>query len=242
MRIIPAIDILDGKCVRLTKGDYATSKIYHENPLDVALQFEAAGLQYLHIVDLDGAKSKHIVNHHVLREIASKTSLKIDFGGGIKTEEDLQIAFDCGASQVTAGSIAVQSRETVFNWGAKYGTGKIIIGADVNNEYIAINGWQEQSSLFLYDLLEDYMHYGFQYVICTDISKDGMLQGPSVALYKKVLERFPEIKLIASGGVSSIDDLQVLADLGLDGAIIGKAIYEGKVELHDLVKLQNHAG
>jgi len=236
MEIIPAIDIIDGKCVRLSQGDYAQKIIYNENPLEVAKQFEAAGLQRLHLVDLDGAKASHIVNHKTLQTICSQTKLKIDFGGGIKTDEDIKIAFDSGAQQITAGSIAVKSRDTVLRWLDKYGAEKIILGADVKDEMIAVSGWQENSSINLFGFLKDYVAHGIQYVICTDIAKDGMLQGSSISLYKKILQQFPSIKLIASGGVSDLDELNVLRETGLHGAIIGKAIYEGKVALADLSK------
>ncbi len=234
MLLIPAIDIIDGKCVRLSQGDYAQKKIYNESPLEVAKEFQAAGITHLHLVDLDGAKSHHIVNHEVLKTIAQNTGLQVDFGGGIKSDEDAQTAFESGAQQITVGSIAVKSRETVLRWLQQYGAEKIILGADVKGESIAINGWQESSSLNLFDFLEDYIRHGIQYVICTDISKDGMLQGPSFALYKKILSRFPEIKLIASGGVSSMEDLFRLDEMGLYGAIIGKAIYEGNISLQQL--------
>lgn len=236
MEIIPAIDIIDGKCVRLSQGDYAQKTIYNENPLEVAKQFEAAGLKRLHLVDLDGAKASHIVNHKTLEEISKHTKLQIDFGGGIKTDADIQLAFDCGANQITAGSIAVKSRDTVLHWLDKYGAEKIILGADVKDEMIAVSGWQENSSINLFGFLKDYVAHGIQYVICTDISKDGMLQGSSMVLYKKILQEFPSLKLIASGGVSDSDELKVLSEAGLHGAIIGKAIYEGKISLDDLSK------
>lgn len=236
MQIIPAIDIIDGKCVRLSQGDYAQKTIYNENPLEVAKQFEAAGLKRLHLVDLDGAKASHIVNHKTLEEISKHTKLQIDFGGGIKTNPDIQLAFDCGANQITAGSIAVKSRDTVLHWLDKYGAEKIILGADVKDEMIAVSGWQENSSINLFGFLKDYVAHGIQYVICTDIAKDGMLQGSSIELYKKILKEFPSLKLIASGGVSDLDELKVLSEAGLHGAIIGKAIYEGKISLDDLSK------
>ena len=236
MHIIPAIDIIDGKCVRLTKGDYATKKIYHEDPLEVAKKFEDAGITRLHLVDLDGAKSQHIVNYKVLHSLASNTRLLIDFGGGIKSDADIQLAFDNGAAQITAGSIAAKSPETVFKWIDIYGAEKIILGADVKNEQVAINGWQENSSINLFDMLESYVQAGIQFVICTDIEKDGMLKGPAFELYKKISTRFPGVKLIASGGVSQMDDVRRLAELDLFGAIIGKAIYEGNIDLIQLVK------
>ncbi len=236
MEIIPTIDIIDGKCVRLSQGDYAQKTIYNENPLEVAKQFEAAGLKRLHLVDLDGAKASHIVNHKALEEISKHTNLQIDFGGGIKTDADIQLAFDCGANQITAGSIAVKSRDTVLHWLDKYGAEKIILGADVKDELIAVSGWQENSSINLFGFLKDYAAHGIQFVICTDISKDGMLQGSSIDLYKKILKEFPTLKLIASGGISDLDELKVLSEAGLHGAIIGKAIYEGKISLDDLSK------
>jgi phosphoribosylformimino-5-aminoimidazole carboxamide ribotide isomerase len=236
MEIIPAMDIIDGKCVRLVQGDYAQKTIYNENPLEVAKQFEAAGLKRLHMVDLDGAKASHIINHKTLEAVASQTKLKIDFGGGIKSDEDIALAFECGAQQITAGSIAVKSRETVIRWIEKYGSEKIILGADVKDEMIAVNGWQESSALNLFDFLRDYMELGIKYVICTDIAKDGMLQGASIALYKKIQAKFPSLNLIASGGVSDINDVQLLSDAGLYGAIIGKAIYEERIKLPDLAK------
>lgn len=233
MRIIPAIDIIDGKCVRLTKGDYTTQKTYNENPLEVAKEFEANGIQYLHLVDLDGARSKHIVNHEVLHEITSKTSLTVDFGGGIKSDDDVRIAFENGAAQITGGSIAVQQPETFLRWLSTYGSERIILGADSYNRKIATNGWQQQSELDVLDFIIRYSQLGIQYVICTDISKDGMLQGTSNELYSEILQK-TNVKLIASGGVSSIDDVVALKQLGCEGAIIGKAIYEGKIQLKEL--------
>lgn len=234
MFIIPAIDIIEGKCVRLTQGDYAKKKFYNENPLEVAKDFEAAGITHLHLVDLDGAKSQHIVNQKVLERISKNTNLKIDFGGGIKTDEDIRIAFDCGANQVTGGSIAVKDRETFLGWINKYGADKIILGADVKNGNIAVNGWKEESQEELIGFLENYIKSGIQYVICTDISKDGMLQGTATELYKQILDKFPSLKLIASGGVSSVEDLIELKDAGLYGAIVGKAFYEGRIKLNEL--------
>ena len=236
MQIIPAIDIIDGKCVRLSQGDYAQKIIYNESPVEVAKQFEAAGITGLHLVDLDGAKAHHIINHEVLRQITLQTKLQVDFGGGIKSDEDIEKAFACGATQITAGSIAVKSRDTVLKWFTKYGADKIIIGADVRDEFIAVGGWIETSQLNIFDFLEDYINHGAMYVICTDIAKDGMLQGASVALYKKILGRFPTLKLIASGGVSNLNDLELLQQHGLYGAIVGKAIYEGCISLDDLSK------
>lgn len=235
MRLIPAIDIIEGKCVRLSKGDYGTKKIYNENPLEVAKQFESHGIQYLHLVDLDGAKSKHIVNHKVLESIASQTSLKIDFGGGLKSDEDLKIAFESGASQITGGSIAVKDKETFLEWLKTYGSEKIILGADANNEKVAVSGWQEESKQNLVPFIQSYQKDGIQYVICTDISKDGMLQGPSFDLYRKILSQTESgLKLIASGGISTFDELPKLAEIGCEGTIIGKAIYENRISLKQL--------
>ncbi|SHJ23899.1 1-(5-phosphoribosyl)-5-[(5-phosphoribosylamino)methylideneamino]imidazole-4-carboxamide isomerase [Flavobacterium haoranii] len=234
MRIIPAIDIIEGKCVRLSKGDYDTKKIYNENPLEVAKQFEAHGIQYLHLVDLDGAKSSQIVNYKVLEQIASKTSLKIDFGGGLKSDADLRIAFESGAKQITGGSIAVKNPEIFKKWITQYGAEAIILGADANNEKIAISGWLEESTKEVIPFIQNYQEEGIQYVICTDISKDGMLQGPSFDLYKRILEQIPNVKLIASGGISTFDELPKLAELGCEGTIIGKAIYENRISLKQL--------
>ncbi|WP_298319003.1 1-(5-phosphoribosyl)-5-[(5-phosphoribosylamino)methylideneamino]imidazole-4-carboxamide isomerase [uncultured Aquimarina sp.] len=236
MRIIPAIDIIDGKCVRLSKGDYDTKKIYNENPLEVAKEFEDHGIQYLHLVDLDGAKSKHIVNHKVLEQIASKTNLKIDFGGGLKTDEDLKIAFNSGANQITGGSIAVKNPDIFKSWLSKFGNDKIILGADAQNEKIAVSGWLEESDKELIPFVKEYQKEGISYVICTDISKDGMLEGPSFDLYKKMLTEINDIKLIASGGISTFDELPKLAELGCEGTIIGKAIYENRISLKQLEK------
>ncbi|MFB9053705.1 1-(5-phosphoribosyl)-5-[(5-phosphoribosylamino)methylideneamino]imidazole-4-carboxamide isomerase [Formosa undariae] len=237
MRIIPAIDIIDGKCVRLTKGDYDTKKIYNENPLEVAKSFEDAGVEYLHLVDLDGAKASTIINYKVLEQITSKTNLKVDFGGGLKTNEDLYIAFNSGAKQVTGGSIAVKDSTMFESWIQKYGSQKIILGADAKNEKVAISGWLEESSLEVTPFIKGYMNKGIQYVICTDISKDGMLEGPSFDLYKKIITENPNIKLIASGGISCKEELPKLKELGCEGVIIGKAIYENKISMKDLEKL-----
>jgi len=238
LRIIPAIDIIEGKCVRLTKGDYSTKKIYNENPLEVAKAFEAAGIQYLHVVDLDGAKASQIVNHKVLEQIASKTTLKIDFGGGLKSDKDLEIAFNSGANQVTGGSIAVKNPTVFESWIAKFGAEKIILGADFypdsSGGKIATNGWQEESSLQLIPFIKSYQNKGIQYVICTDISKDGMLQGPSFEVYQQILSEAKNIKLIASGGISTFDELPKLAEIGCEGVIIGKAIYENNISLQQL--------
>ncbi|MDY3317391.1 1-(5-phosphoribosyl)-5-[(5-phosphoribosylamino)methylideneamino]imidazole-4-carboxamide isomerase [Riemerella anatipestifer] len=236
MRIIPAIDIINGKCVRLTKGDYATQKIYNENPLEVAKEFEANGIEYLHLVDLDGAKSKHIVNYKVLEIIAQNTTLKIDFGGGIKSNEDVKIAFESGASQVTGGSIAVQNPSVFLEWLNQYGNERIILGADANNRKIATQGWLESSEKEVLEFIAEYEQKGIRYVVCTDIAKDGMLQGTSNELYQEILQK-TKVKLIASGGVSSLNDLIKLKEIGCDGAIVGKAIYEGKINLQELNRL-----
>jgi phosphoribosylformimino-5-aminoimidazole carboxamide ribotide isomerase len=238
MRIIPAIDIIEGKCVRLTKGDYTTKKIYNESPLEVAKEFEASGIEYLHVVDLDGAKASEIINYKVLEQIATKTNLKIDFGGGLKSNKDLEIAFNSGANQITGGSIAVKNSEIFESWIAQYGAEKIILGADFYPDNaggkIATNGWQEESSLSLLPFIKEYQQKGIQYVICTDISKDGMLQGPSFEVYKDVLQEVNPLKLIASGGISSFDELPRLAENGCEGVIIGKAIYENRISLQQL--------
>ncbi len=237
IELIPAIDLIDGKCVRLSKGDYDTKKIYNENPLEVALEFEAHGIKRLHVVDLDGAKAGQIINHKILESIASKTNLIVDFGGGLKTTEDLRIAFECGAKMVTGGSIAVKNPGEFTGWIQKYGAEKIILGSDVKNKKIAISGWTETSTLDLFDFLEDYVKKGITKTICTDISKDGMLQGPSIELYKDILSRFPDLYLIASGGVSNMADIEALAEAGLPAVIFGKAVYEGHITMKDLEKM-----
>lgn len=234
MRIIPAIDIIDGKCVRLSQGDYDQKKIYNENPLDVAKSFEDAGLKDLHLVDLDGAKAGKVTNWKVIEAITSRTTLHVDFGGGIKTEEEIVKLFSCGVRQVNLGSIAVKNRELVFDWIKKFGGSKIILSADVKNEIIAIGGWMESSSINVEDFIEEYQSRGIRFVTCTDISTDGMLSGPNVGLYKKILMRFPALKLIASGGVSSMQDLRKLREVGVEGVIVGKAIYEQRVTLTEL--------
>ncbi|MFZ3563997.1 1-(5-phosphoribosyl)-5-[(5-phosphoribosylamino)methylideneamino]imidazole-4-carboxamide isomerase [Tenacibaculum finnmarkense] len=236
MRIIPAIDIIEGKCVRLTKGDYATKKIYNENPVEVAKEFEDNGIEYLHLVDLDGAKSQHIVNYKILEQISTKTNLKIDFGGGLKSDEDLRIAFNSGATQITGGSIAVKNPDVFTGWLTKYGSDKIILGADCIQRKIATHGWLETSEVDVVDFIKEYEKIGIKNTICTDVAKDGMLQGASVELYKEILSK-SGINLIASGGVASIDDLIQLKEIGCEGAILGKAIYEGYVTLKELQKL-----
>ncbi|MCO5723565.1 HisA/HisF-related TIM barrel protein [Robiginitalea marina] len=251
MRIIPAIDLIDGKCVRLTRGDYATQKVYSEDPLEVARAFEDAGIRYLHLVDLDGARQSHIVNHGVLEAIAGKTGLQIDFGGGLKSDEDVRIAFDSGAAQVTGGSIAATNPGLFLSWLEAYGPEKIILGADAREGRIAVSGWQEDTGQKLLPFVSGYQKKGVKYVVCTDISRDGMLGGPSLDLYRELLRKtaiietrvgmsgvedieIPGIRLVASGGVSSLDDLLALRDVGCDGAIVGKAFYEGRITLKEL--------
>lgn len=234
MHIIPAIDIIDGKCVRLTQGDYARKKVYNEDPLEVAKAFEDAGIQRLHLVDLDGAKAKHIVNYRVLERLASHTNLHIDFGGGLKSDEDLRIAFESGAAQITGGTIAVKSPDTFLRWLGKYGTERIILGADVSNGKVAVSGWQEESTEELFPFLERYQAEGIRYTICTEISRDGLLQGSAVELYKEISDRFPALSLIASGGVTTMNELEELRKLGCFGAIVGKAIYEGNISMSDI--------
>lgn len=233
MRIIPAIDIIDGKCVRLSKGDYDTKKIYNENPLEVAKEFEDFGIKFLHLVDLDGAKAKHIVNQKVLENIAKNTNLHIDFGGGIKSENDVETAFNSGAKQITIGSIAVQNPEFCFGLIEKYGSERIILGADCLDRKIKTSGWLEESDLDVIDFIKKYQEKGIKNVICTDISKDGMLQGASSELYKEILEK-TDIQLIASGGISNIEDLKLMKKIGCIGTILGKAIYEGRITLQEL--------
>ena len=234
MRIIPAIDMMDGKCVRLTQGDYVQKKIYSEDPLSIAQSFEEAGLEYLHLVDLDGARSGSVQNWDVAEKIASNTHLKIDFGGGIKKESDIVKLFDLGIQQVNVGSIAVRQPRIVYAWIKKFGAEKIILSADVKNELVQINGWQEETSFTMNDLVRNFQREGLQYVTVTDINTDGMLIGPNVPLYEKLGKSFPGIKVIASGGVSSLDDVRKLKKTGIDGVIIGKAIYENKISVQDL--------
>lgn len=236
MDIIPAIDLIDGKCVRLSQGDYERRKVYNEDPLEVAKGFQDAGIKRLHLVDLDGAKASHIVNHKVLERLATQTTLVIDFGGGLKTDEDLRIAFESGASMVTGGSIAVKSPAVFESWLSRYGSGKIILGADVKGEHIAVTGWTESTDTQLMPFLKGYIAKGVSKVICTDISKDGMLEGPALDLYRTILDTHPDVYLVASGGVSSVNDLEALAEAGLPAAIIGKAIYEGRILLKELTR------
>lgn len=238
MHIIPAIDLIDGKCVRLTQGDYAQKKVYNENPLEVAKQFEDAGLTRLHLVDLDGAKAKHVVNWKVLETIAAKTSLHIDFGGGVQSDDDLKIVWECGARQVTGGSIAVKNPTLFEQWLQEFGGERIILGADARNEKVAVSGWEEGTTLWVYDFVEEYVEKGVQYVISTDVAKDGLLKGPSLDLYRNMQEKCPELNIIASGGVSGMADLEALAELNLFGVIVGKAIYEGRVTLKELERFQ----
>ena len=234
--IIPAIDLIDAKCVRLSQGDYNQKTVYNENPLEVAKMFEDAGITRLHLVDLDGAKAKHIVNYKVLETIASKTSLVIDFGGGLKSDEDLRIAFESGAQMVTGGSIAVKDRETFLSWIENYGADKIILGADAKDKKIAVSGWQEVSELPILEFIESYTQKGIQKVISTDIARDGMLSGPSIELYKEILDQFSKLELIASGGIASMQDIIELNEMGVPGVITGKAIYENKISLEEIRK------
>ena len=234
MRIIPAIDIINGECVRLSKGDYNKKTVYSKNVLDVAKNFEDNGIQFLHLVDLDGAKENRIINYKTLELISSKTSLAIDFGGGLKSEEDIKIAFQSGAKQVTLGSIAVKNPELFLETLEKYGKEKIILGADARKEKIAVSGWLEESQTNIYDFIKEKTEDGIQYVISTDIDKDGMLEGPSFDLYEKIIAENPNIKLIASGGITSTNDLVQLKSLGCEGAIIGKALYENRITFNDL--------
>jgi phosphoribosylformimino-5-aminoimidazole carboxamide ribotide isomerase len=239
MEIIPAIDIIEGKCVRLTHGDYSQKTIYNEHPLEVAKEFEDAGIKRLHLVDLDGAKAGVVKNWKVLETLAGKTSLIIDFGGGIKTEKDVQIVFNSGAALATVGSIAVKEKETFTTWLTTFGAGKFLLGADVKNEKITVSGWLEQTDIWIYDFIQQYIESGVTQLFCTDVSKDGALEGPSTELYKNIVEKFPTLHFIASGGVSSIDDVYQLQEAGCKGVIIGKAIYEGRVKLDELKRLQN---
>ena len=237
IELIPAIDIINGQCVRLTKGDYNQKTVYGE-PLQMAQEFERIGFSRLHVVDLDGAKSKHIVNGPVLQGIAAETRLVIDFGGGIKTDEDIEEAFRCGASMVTVGSIAVTEPDRFMRWLEKYGADRLILGADVRNGKISINGWKEDSTEDLLPFLKKYIDAGVKNVLCTEISKDGTLAGPAIALYKEVMSAYPDLHLIASGGVSSIDDIKALDAAGIPAVVFGKAIYEGRIDLHQLIEWQ----
>lgn len=234
IELIPAIDIIDGKCVRLTKGDYDQKKVYNENPVEVAQHFESLGFKRLHVVDLDGAKSKHIVNDGVLRAITAATSLVVDFGGGIKTEEDIEKAFDAGAAMLTVGSIAVTNPQLFLNWIKQYGAEKLILGADVRNGKISINGWKEDSSEDLLPFLKQYTDKGVRNVLCTEISKDGTLQGPAIDLYQQIMKAYPDMHLIASGGVSCNDDIRALETADIPAVVFGKAFYEGKIKVEEL--------
>ena len=236
IEIIPAIDIIEGKCVRLSQGDYSQKTVYNENPLEVALMFEAAGIRRLHLVDLDGAKAKHIVNSKVLETIAKKTSLVIDFGGGLKSDNDLKIAFNSGAAMVTGGSIAVKERDTFLQWLEKYGSEKIILGADAKDGKIAVSGWLEATELPVVDFISGFHKEGIKKVISTDISRDGMLSGPAFELYSEIMKMLPEIEIIASGGIASIDDILKLNEMGVPGVITGKAIYENRITLKEIEK------
>jgi phosphoribosylformimino-5-aminoimidazole carboxamide ribotide isomerase len=234
MYIIPAIDLIGGKCVRLSQGDYSSKKEYHDDPVEMAKRFEGAGISRLHLVDLDGAKAKKIVNASVLEGICSQTSLTVDFGGGIQANEEIEKAFELGATQVTGGSIAVKNPTLFQEWIRKYGTERIILGADAKDRKIAVGGWEETTSEDLIPFIKDYVSKGISFVICTDVAKDGLLQGPSVELYQEILQEIPGLKLIASGGVSSLKDLEELEKIGVYGAIVGKAYYEGRVTLEEL--------
>ena len=237
--IIPAIDLIDAKCVRLSQGDYNQKTVYNENPLEVAKMFEDAGIKRLHLVDLDGAKAQQIVNHKVLETIASKTNLVIDFGGGLKSDEDLRIAFESGASMITGGSIAVKNRSTFESWIAQYGAEKIILGADAKNGKIAVSGWQEDSDEEIISFIKSYTEKGVSKVISTDIARDGMLTGPSIELYKEIMAEFPSLELIASGGIASMKDIHELNEMGVPGVITGKAIYEKRVDLKNIIEIAN---
>ncbi|MEY5047783.1 MAG: hypothetical protein RLZZ175_1142 [Bacteroidota bacterium] len=233
IRIIPAIDIIGGKCVRLTQGDYNQKTSYYNDPLEVAKMFEGAGLQYLHLVDLDGAKEKKIINHKVLERIANQTSLHIDFGGGLQSDEDLKIAFEAGAKQITGGSVAVKKPELFESWLSKFGADKIILGADARNKMVAVSGWQEVSEVSVFDLIKNYTDKGVSTIISTDVAKDGLLQGPSFDLYDEISEKFPKTNLVASGGVAGMDDIIKLNEKNIFGVIVGKAYYEGHISLKD---------
>lgn len=239
IELIPAIDIIDGQCVRLTKGDYNQKTVYHNRPADVAAEFEKLGFKRLHVVDLDGAKSKHIVNKEALQDITTETQLTVDFGGGIKTDDDIEKAFRHGASMVTVGSIAVTNPELFISWLEKYGAERMILGADVRNEMISINGWKEDSAEPLLPFLKRYIDAGVKYVLCTEISKDGTLQGPAIDLYRQIMETYPQLHLIASGGVSSLDDIKALDAAGIPAVVFGKAIYEGRIDMKELMAYHN---
>jgi phosphoribosylformimino-5-aminoimidazole carboxamide ribotide isomerase len=234
MKIIPAIDLINGECVRLSQGDYAQKKVYNSNPVEVAKMYEAEGAKYLHVVDLDGAKAGRIINYEILANICKSTSLQVDFGGGLQSAEDLKIAFDCGAKQITGGSIAVKKPEVFVDWLAKYGGERIILGADVKNEKIAISGWQNVTEIDLYEYLSQYIQKGVKTIICTDIAKDGLLQGTSLELYQKIQAQFPDLQVVASGGVAGIQDIEALQKQNMYGVIIGKALYENRLTWQEL--------
>jgi phosphoribosylformimino-5-aminoimidazole carboxamide ribotide isomerase len=239
MRVIPAIDIIDGKCVRLTQGDYGQMKVYRTDPVDVAREFEDADLKYLHVVDLEGAKKGHVMNWNALQEILTETSLEIDFGGGVKTDEDVERLLDMNVNQINIGSLAVKEPDKFAGWIKRYGASNFILSADVKGEFIQVNGWQDSTPTNIYDLVAQFESLGMQYITCTDISNDGMLQGVNLALYKKLKKRFPKLKIIASGGVSSIEDIEKLEYIGVFGTIIGKAIYEKKIQLRELTQFNS---
>jgi len=236
MRLIPAIDIINGQCVRLTQGDYAKKKVYSERPILIARELEAQGYEYLHLVDLDGAKSSSPKNLHILNQLAIETNLIIDFGGGIKSEDNLVQSLRSGATQVNVGSLAVRNPNLVKFWILRYGSRQIVIGADVKDEMISINGWREDTKVHIFDFIGDFVDSGAKYFVCTDISRDGMMQGAAIDLYRQILKKFPKVKLIASGGISSIDECLELKDLGLDGAILGKGLLEGLIDSEELIK------
>jgi phosphoribosylformimino-5-aminoimidazole carboxamide ribotide isomerase len=238
IELIPAIDIIDGKCVRLSRGNYESKKVYNENPVEVAKKFESSGIRRLHVVDLDGAISNHIVNYHALEQIAKQTSLIIDFGGGIKSDEDVEIAFNSGAQMITGGSIAVTKPELFEKWLVLYGSDKIILGADIKGDKIAINGWKDETATKLFPFLNNYIDKGVQKVICTDINCDGMLRGTAIDLYKEIVKQHTTLYLIASGGVSSMEDIQNLDKAGVPAVILGKALYEGRIKIDELVKMR----
>ncbi|HRU64003.1 MAG TPA: 1-(5-phosphoribosyl)-5-[(5-phosphoribosylamino)methylideneamino]imidazole-4-carboxamide isomerase [Paludibacteraceae bacterium] len=236
IEIIPAIDIIGGKCVRLSQGDYEQVKIYDENPIEVAKRFVEAGFRRLHLVDLEGAKAQHIVNYRVLEKIKSSTPLIVDFGGGLKTNEDIRIAFECGADMITVGSVAVKNPETFVQWISQYGAEKIILSADVRNNKIAVSGWTENTEIELIPFIHQYFQKGIQKVLCTDIGKDGMLEGTAIELYKKIMKEISSLYLIASGGVSSIHDIENLEEIKVPAVVVGKALYEGKIKLNEFYK------
>lgn len=242
IELIPAIDIIEGKCVRLSQGKYESKKVYHDDPLEMAKAFEAHGIRRLHVVDLDGAASHHIVNHRTLERLATHTALDIDFGGGLKTDDDLRIAFECGARMVTGGSIAVKQPDTFLRWLQTYGPERIILGADTKDGRIAVGGWKEESECQLFPFLDDYVTKGVTQAICTDVGRDGMLQGPSLDLYKEILQRCPSLCLVASGGVSGIRDVEMLDGAGIPAVIIGKAFYEGRITLEEMERVINGQG